>query len=194
MIIGVTGLIGSGKSTAARMLGDMGAAHIDADKIAHEVVVDHPALLKKLVRRFGRAILTESGRLSRPRMAEAAFADDNSRRELNEITHPYIVREIRRQIKQLSRRCEHVIVDAALLLGSVIEKEMDCILVVHAGQKTRLQRLQVRGMTRPDALRRMRGQLPLAEFRRRADRLILNNGSPAALRNKLAAFLKKIPL
>ena len=192
MIIGITGLIGSGKSTAARILSEHGAALIDADKIARQVVNDYPAVLKKLARRFGKGVLTTTGRLSRTRLAAVAFADDDSRRDLNEIIHPYIVREIRRRMKELSRRHEHVVVDAPLLLGSAIEKDMDLILVIHAGEEIRLKRLLKRGMAASDAGRRMCAQLPFAEFRRRADRLILNNGSRMSLENKLVTFLEKI--
>ncbi len=192
MIIGITGLIGSGKSTAARILSKHGAALIDADKIAREVIDLYPALLKKLVRRFGHDILTPSGRLRRKKLATLAFTDSRSTRQLDKIIHPYIRREIIRQMSEKSRRSEVVIVDAALLLSSPIARQMDRILVIHAGEEIRLKRLLKRGMTASDARRRMRAQLPFAEFSRRADRLMLNSGSPASLEKKLLAFLKKI--
>ncbi len=192
MIIGITGLIGSGKSTAARILSKHGAALIDADKIAREVIELYPALLKKLVRCFGHDILTPSGRLRRKRLAALAFADEKATQQLNLLTHPYIAREIRTQTKRAIGQSSLVVVDAALLLGSAIEKDIDLILVVHAGEEIRLKRLLKRGMTASDARRRMRAQLPFAEFSRRADRLMLNSGSPASLEKKLLAFLKKI--
>ncbi len=192
MIIGITGLIGSGKSTAARILSEHGAALIDADKIAREVIELYPALLKKLVRQFGGSILTPSGRLRRKKLATLAFADEQATQQLNRLTHPYIAREIRTQTKRAIGRSSLVVIDAALLLGSAIEKDMDLILVIHAGEEIRLKRLLKRGTTTSDARRRMRAQLPFAEFRRRADRLIVNSGSPASLEKKLLAFLKKI--
>ena len=192
MIIGITGLIGSGKSTAARILSEHGVALIDADKIAREVIELYPVLLKKLVQQFGGSILTPSGRLRRKKLAALAFADEQATQQLNLLTHPYIAREIRTQTKRAVRQSSFVVVDAPLLLGSAIEKDMDLILVIHAGEKIRLKRLLKRGITASDARRRMRAQLPFAEFRRRADRLILNSGSPASLEKKLLAFLKKI--
>ena len=192
MIIGITGLIGSGKSTAARILAEHGAALIDADKIAREVIELYPALLKKLVRQFGGSILMPSGRLRRKKLAALAFAGEQATRQLNRLTHPYIVREIRKQTKRALRQSSLVVVDAPLLLGSAIEKDMDWILVIHAGEKVRLQRLVKRGMAATDAHRRMRTQLPFTEFRRRADRLILNNGSLISLEKKLLAYLEKI--
>ncbi len=192
MIIGITGLIGSGKSTAARILSKHGAALIDADKIAREVIALYPALLKKLVRLFGGSILTPSGRLRRKKLATLAFADEQATQQLNLLTHPYIAREIRKQMRLAMRQSSLVVVDAPLLLGSEIEEDMDQILVIHAGKEIRLKRLLKRGMEASDARRRMRAQLPFAEFRRRADRLILNSGSLASLERKLLTFLKKI--
>ncbi|MCK4460699.1 MAG: dephospho-CoA kinase [candidate division Zixibacteria bacterium] len=192
MIIGITGLIGSGKSTAARILAEHGAALIDADKIAREVIELYPALLKKLVRQFGGSILMPSGRLRRKKLAALAFAGEQATRQLNRLTHPYIVREIRKQTKRALRQSSFVVIDAPLLLGSAIEKDMDLILVIHAGEEIRLKRLLKRGMTATDAHRRMRTQLPFTEFRRRADRLILNNGSLISLEKKLLAYLEKI--
>ncbi len=192
MIIGITGLIGSGKSTAARILSEHGAALIDADKIAREVIDLYPALLKKLVRRFGHDILTPTGRLRRKKLAALAFADEQATHQLNHLTHPYIVREIRKRMKRAVRQSSFVVIDAPLLLGSAIEKDMDWVLVIHAGEEIRLKRLLRRGMTASDVRRRMRAQLPFAEFRRRADRLILNNGSPISLEKRLLTFLEKI--
>jgi dephospho-CoA kinase len=84
------------------------------------------------------------------------------------------------------------VIDAPLLLGSAIENEMDFILVIHASRAIRLFRLLARGMAESDALKRMRTQLPLSELRRRADLVILNNGSLLDLRSKVTAFYKKI--
>ncbi len=192
MIIGITGLIGSGKSTAARILSEHGAALIDADKIARQVIELYPALLKKLVRCFGHDILTPSGRLRRKKLAALAFADEQATQQLNLLTHPHIAREIKTQTKRAVRQGLLVVVDAALLLDSAIEKDVDLILVIHAGEEIRLKRLLKRGMAASDAGRRMCAQLPFAEFRRRADRLILNNGSRMSLENKLVTFLEKI--
>ncbi len=188
----MTGLIGAGKSTAARILASHGAAVIDADEIAREVIDLYPALLKKLVIRFGKSILTASGKLRRRKLAAVAFADEPAGRQLNDIIHPYIGREIKRRMKQLSRRHQVVVIDAALLLGSSIEDDMDQILVIQASRQVRLRRLLKRGLTREDALKRMDRQLPFSAFKRCADRLILNQDSLSALEKKVASYLKKI--
>lgn len=192
MFIGLTGLIGAGKSTAAQILASHGAATIDADQIAREVIGLYPALLKKLVTRFGKSILTPTGKLRRKKLAAVAFADEQARQQLNDIIHPYIGREIKRRMKRLSRRHQVVVIDAALLLGSSIEDEMDRILVIHASKQVRLHRLLKRGLTREDALMRMQRQLPFNELRRRADRLIMNQDSLSSFEKKVADYLKKI--
>lgn len=192
MYIGLTGLIGAGKSTAAQILASHGAATIDADQIAREVIGLYPALLKKLVTRFGKSILTPTGKLRRKKLAAVAFADEQARQQLNDIIHPYIGREIKRRMKRLSRHHQVVVIDAALLLGSSIEDEMDRILVIHASKQVRLHRLLKRGLTREDALMRMQRQLPFNELRRRADRLIMNQDSLSSFEKKVADYLKKI--
>lgn len=192
MYIGLTGLIGAGKSTAARILASQGAAIIDADQIARVVIDLYPALIKKLVAQFGESILTPTGKLKRKKLASVAFADEQARQRLNETIHPYIGREIKRRMKQLSRDHQVVVIDAALLLGSSVEGDMDQILVIHASKKVRLRRLLKRGLTREDALRRMARQLPLSTFKRRADRLILNQDSLSSLEKKVADYYKKI--
>ena len=194
MFIGLTGLIGAGKSTAARIMATHGAAIIDADQIAREVVDLYPALRKKLVARFGKSILTPTGQLRRKKLAEVAFADEEAGQQLNSIIHPYIGREIKRRMKQLSRRHQVVVIDAALLLDSSVEDDMDQILVIHASREIRLYRLVSRGMSEADVRQRMQRQLPFAEFKRRADQLILNQDSVRAFENKVASYLKKIVL
>lgn len=192
MYIGLTGLIGAGKSTVAQILARNGAAIIDADQIAREVIDLYPALLKKLTARFGKNILTPAGKLRRKKLAAVVFADESARRELNSVIHPYIGREIKRRMKQLSRANQIVVIEAALLLGSSIESDMNTVLVIHASKQVRLRRLLKRGLTREDALLRMKRQLPLSEFRRRADRLILNQDSLRSLEKKVVSYFKKI--
>jgi dephospho-CoA kinase len=192
MFIGLTGLIGAGKSTAARILASHGAAIIDADQIAREVIDLYPPLLKKLATQFGKGILTPNGKLRRKKLATVAFANEETKQQLNSITHPYICREIRRRMKQLSRQYQVVVIDAALLLGSSVEGDMDQILVIHASKRVRLKRLLKRGLAREDALLRMDRQLPFNEFKRCADRLIMNQDSLGVFEKKVANFLLKI--
>ena len=114
MYIGITGQIGAGKTTAAKIIASFGAAVIDADRIGRQVVDRSPALLKRLARQFGSEILTPSGRLSRTRLARLAFADEAAKRHLDRIVHPYLLKELRRQMRQKASRFDGVVIDAAL--------------------------------------------------------------------------------
>ncbi|HUV30471.1 MAG TPA: dephospho-CoA kinase [Acidobacteriota bacterium] len=191
MLIGITGQIGAGKSTAARILAAHGAHVIDADRIGREVVDDSAPLRRRLARRFGASILDSGGRVKRRALARLAFASETSHTALNSLVHPYLLKELRRRAKAAVRVHALVVIDAALLLDWEMDRELDCILVIHASQSLRLARMTGRGMSRADALARQRAQLPYREFRKRADRLILNNGTIHQLETRLVAFLRR---
>ena len=192
MLIGLTGQIGAGKTTAAEILTSLGALVIDADEIGRQVVDESSVLRKKLARRFGADILDGSGRLKRKKLARIAFADQAARAALNQLIHPYLLKELRRQVRIGRKTHDLIVIDAALLLEWRMDKDVDFVLVIHAGQTLRFTRLANRGLTRADALARQRMQLPFGEFKERADRVILNNGNKAILRRKIAALLHSI--
>ncbi len=191
MLIGITGQVGSGKSTAAKILKKMGMAIIDADKIGKQVVDENPALLRKLAKEFGSEILTKSGKLKRKKLAELAFKNEKSKKQLNAIVHPFLLKELLRQIKEYSQKTNHVVVDAALLLDWKLDKKMDMTIVIHTSQKDRLKRLFKRGISPKDALSRQKAQLPYSEYRKRSDILILNNQTEFELKNKLNKIFTK---
>jgi len=188
MLIGLTGQIGSGKTATAKILKSFGAAVVDADRIGREVVDNSPSLRRKLARHFGAEVLNRSGSLNRKKMALRAFADENSKQQFNALVHPHLLRELRRQIRKQLKNHNVVVVDAALLLDWDIAQEMDFILVIHASKEERLRRVRSRGISREDALARQRAQLPYSEYRKRADRVILNNGSVDSLKSKLKSL------
>ena len=194
MIIGLTGQIGSGKSEAARVFKRLGAVIVDADLIGREVVDNSPQLRRKLAREFGREILDRSGRVKRRKLAALAFVTKSSRDKLNRIVHPYLLTELRRQVKAALKTHEVVVIDAALLLFWKMDREVDLVLVIHSSRESRIRRMKKRGITPEDALARERAQLPYQEFRKRADRLILNNGSLKDLQRKLGQFWQRFVL
>jgi dephospho-CoA kinase len=192
MIIGITGMIGSGKSTAARILKSLGAEVIDADQIGREVVEDDPRVLHRLARQFGDGILTRSGKLDRAALASLAFADESSRKQLNTIVHPPLLRRLKSEMKQLSKKHDLLVVDAALLLDWCLDRLVDVVVVIHAAQPTRLARLKKRGIDRRDALARQRRQLPYAIYRKKADFVVFNRGTERQLETKLRDILKSV--
>ncbi len=189
MVVGLTGQIGSGKSTAAKILSSLGAVVVDADSIGRDVVEQSPPLIKKLVREFGTQILNKSGNLNRKKLASLAFHNHKSKQKLNDLVHPCLLRELRRQCRAFSKTHELVVIDAALLLDWELDREIDAVIVVYASQQVRLDRLGKRGITHRDALARQRAQLSLSEFRRRADYWVTNNAMPDALRSKLEKII-----
>ncbi len=191
MYIGITGQIGSGKTTAAKILASFGAVVIDADHIGHQVVDRSAPLRKKLARQFGGEILTPSGKLSRKRLARLAFADEVAKQRLNRLVHPFLLKELRWQMKHKSRQRNVVVIDAALLLDWGLDHQMDVVLVVHASEETRLKRLTARGFSKEDVLARQRAQVPFSEYRKRADYVILNNSTVEKLQAKLQRLYKK---
>lgn len=192
MLLGLTGLIGSGKSTAARILADAGAHIIDADRIGHRVLETSATVRRKLAGQFGSDILNRDGSINKPRLAERAFTDQALTTKLNNITHPYLLKELRQDAKNAAREHKLVVIDAALLLYWKMDDVVDFVIVVHAGKETRHARMIERGLKRSQVEARERSQLPFSEFRRRADRLIMNNGTVDDLRRKLRQLLRRL--
>lgn len=169
-----------------------GAAVIDADRIARQVVEQNPNLLKRLVKQFGTDILTSGGKLSRKKLAGVAFADQQSRLKLNRLIHPFVLKVLRKQLSSLKKTHELVVIDAPLLLDANLDRVVDAVLLVHASESKRLDRLKARGISRDDALARQRQQLSYTEQRQRSNYVILNNQSEPQLEQKLKQVLFKL--
>ncbi|NOY87991.1 MAG: dephospho-CoA kinase, partial [FCB group bacterium] len=120
-----------------------------------------------------------------------AFQDESSRNKLNRLVHPYLLKELKKQIKKLSHKKELIAIDAALLLDWNLDKIVDLVLMIHASQKLRLKRLSERGISKKDALARQRQQLSYRQFRERSDLVIFNNKTPEQLQKKLEKIIKK---
>ncbi len=191
MLIGLTGQIGAGKSTAAEIYKELSAAVVDADSIGRQVVDESPALLKKLVKRFGREILTRAGKLDRKALARKAFATPENKRALDGLVHPYLLKELHRQVKIAGKKHEVVVIDAALLLNWGLDSQVDATVAVIASQKVRVLRMAARGFSRDEILARQKAQYPLSEYRRRATHVIANNGSREELRRKVQRLWKR---
>ena len=173
LMVGLTGGIGAGKSTVAAMLAARGAVVIDADAIAREIVEPGMPTLAKLVERFGSEILRPDGSLDRPALAALAFVDDETRKELEAITHPAIGAEFLRRVADAPPNAV-VVHDVPLLVESKRGFEYGAVIVVEAPLETRLDRLEARGVARDDARRRI-GLQASDEDRRNVATWVVNN-------------------
>ena len=185
-MVGLTGGIGSGKSTVARMLAGRGAVVVDADLIAREIV-ERPEVLAALAARFGPEILAADGTLDRAALAERAFVTDELRKELEAITHPPIGEEFLRRVA--AAPADGIVVhDVPLLVESTRGYQYGGVIVVVAPKEVRLRRLEERGVPRADAERRMALQATDEERAAVATWILDNSGAVADLERQIEAI------
>jgi dephospho-CoA kinase len=175
-LIGVTGGIATGKSTVDRMLEAHGAAVIDADQLAREVVRRGEPALQEVATRFGPDVIQPDGTLDRERLGKIVFADPEARRDLDQITHPRIAELTRDRIAAaLASPAPLVAVDIPLLFENARESMFEGVLLVYAPREVQVRRLRERnGLDEAAALQRLGAQLPIDEKRDRATWIIDN--------------------
>jgi dephospho-CoA kinase len=188
LLIGLTGGIGSGKSTVAAMLAERGAVVVDADKIAREVVEPGEDAYDKLVERFGPGILTAEGHLDRPALAAVAFADAESLAALNAITHPAIQSRMSERVAEHRDSDSIVVLDIPLLEIATRDRfALAAVVVVDAPVEVAVSRLVgQRGMAESDARARIAAQKTREERRAIADQVIDNGGTRHDLEGEVA--------
>jgi len=188
LVVGVTGGIGAGKTTVAKMMAQLGARVIDADQIARELVEKDPQVLPELVRAFGSGILGANGSLNRRQLGRLAFEDLRKRERLNKILHPRILARVKDLLDQF-RRCGYagiVVVDAALLVESQALSLVDKLVEVVAPEDLRRQRLMEHlGLSPEEIQSRMAAQLPPQEKSKKADYLITDDVPLSVLRKRV---------
>ena len=188
ILVGLTGGIGSGKSTVSAALAERGAVIIDADKITRELQAPGQPLLGELAARFGDGILTADGALDRPALAAIAFADADALADLNKITHPAIGNEIARRVEAASHTDQVVVMDFALLTENPREG-LQGIIVVDVPEETQVERLvRFRGFDEADARARIAKQATREARLATADFVIDNSGPIEALAPQVEAL------
>ncbi|QRP98722.1 dephospho-CoA kinase [Corynebacterium sp. FDAARGOS 1242] len=193
-LIGLTGGIGSGKSTVAQLLVEQGWALVDADRIARDIVEPGQPALAELAEAFGEDILRADGSLDRGLLASRAFASREKTDLLNSITHPRIHEETQARFAAARRAGEEFVVyDMPLLVDNGLHKDMDATIVVDVDVEERVRRLvEFRGLEEDDARRRIAAQIPDDVRRAAADVLIDNNGPREALDAQVAAAVEEL--
>jgi dephospho-CoA kinase len=189
--VGLTGGIGSGKSTVAELFAELGAGVVDTDEIAHALTGPGQAAVGEIARRFGPQYVTAAGALDRARMRKLAFEDARAKKDLESILHPLIRREAERRVARSI--APYVIVVVPLLFESgAYETLVRRVLVVDSDQETRIERIGRRdNLPREEILAIIASQAGQAELLRRTDDLIRNDANVAALGSQVAALHRK---
>lgn len=181
VVVGLTGGIGSGKSTVAKRLSDHGAIVVDGDKIAREIVQPGEPALLELSKEFGSDILMSDGSLDRKELARRAFVSEDRTKALNAIMHPRI-HERAYELFRASADASIVVFDMPLLIENNLDRMCGLVVVVTADEDTRVQRLVAhRGFDEDDARQRIRAQLSDANRTPSADVIVDNSGTPDQL-------------
>jgi dephospho-CoA kinase len=185
LLVGLTGGIGSGKSTVTRMLEERGAVVLDADVFAREAVRGGSEGFRRVVERFGRGIVGPDGELDRPRLASIVFSDHEALGDLEAIVHPEVRRLIADGIGAHLDTGDVVVLVNPLLIEMGTHRDCDVVVVVSASPETQVARSVERGMAEDDVRSRIAAQLPLEERARQADVIIDNEGSLEDLRGQV---------
>jgi dephospho-CoA kinase len=192
--IGLTGNIGSGKSTVARLLSERGAAVIDSDVLARQATEDKE-VLKRIAEEFGERMVTD-GRLDRAALADVVFTDSGARRRLEGIIHPWVRARSRAEQRRLVESAAPppaIVHDIPLLFEKGLQDAFDTVVVVDAPAETRAARAAAGGrLSEADFLARDRAQWPPERKAALADHVIDNSGDLASLKEQVAALWSRI--
>lgn len=195
ILVGLTGGVATGKSTVAKMFKQCGAIVIDADELAREVVKPGKSAWREIVKTFGKTVLNPDRTLNRRELGAIVFRSRTKLRQLEHIIHPRVAHEQMRLTKQAAKKDPQAVViyDVPLLFEVGIDKRVDIIIVVTADRKAQIARLKKRnGLSRPEAIRRIRSQMPLDEKRRRADRILDGTIPRKALNTQVSYLFKQL--
>ena len=191
MYLGLSGGIGSGKSTVAKILSNLGAVVIDADFIAREVLEPNQAGFQRAIEVFGDSILDSDLRIDRKRLAELVFQNSDELAKLEAIVHPAVIARVA-QIRSSLPESTVVVYDTPLLFEKNLQGQFDKVLIVVTDSEHRKARLIERGLELTDIEARIANQATDAQRRTVADFVIENNGSPEQLQDQVTKVWQQI--
>lgn len=193
IVIGLTGGMGMGKTTAAEFFISQKIPVICADSLAHQALQKSEAPYKKVVQIFGSTILLTNKEINRPLLAKQVFTNPSERKKLEVVVHPYVRKKMNELLELHKKKKEKLIVlDIPLLFESKLDHLCDVTLMIHTNQKIQMERLvKLRGFKRQDVINRRQAQMPAIKKCRLANVVIKNNGSKTELHKNLKKFLKQ---
>ncbi|MBI3801176.1 MAG: dephospho-CoA kinase [Deltaproteobacteria bacterium] len=193
--IGLTGGIGSGKSTVSQILADLGAFVIDADKVGHEIYLPGKEAWQQLVAAFGREVLAADQTIDRKKLGAIVFASDEARKKLNGIVHPLMFHDIRRRVteKRAEGFTQPIVVEAAILIEANWLPLVDEVWVVVTGKSAVIERVAAqRGLSARDTETRIASQLSDTERLKYAHVVIRNDGSVEDLKQQISTAWERL--
>ena len=197
ILVGLTGGVATGKSTVAKMFYRCGAILIDADELAREVVKPGKPAWHTIVNTFGRQVVRPDRSLDRHVLGTMVFRNRSQLRHLERIIHPRVAREQQRLVRRIAKGKPRAVViyEVPLLFEAGVDKRVDKIIVVTADRNTQIARLKKRnGLSRTEALRRIRSQMPLAKKTQQADHVLNGTLPRPSLRKQVGQLFKSLRL
>ena len=192
MILGLTGGIGTGKSTVANMLKEKGIPVVDTDLISREVI-QYPEIIEKIKLEISNEVFDFENKLDRKKMSEIVFENQEKFKKLNEIMHPEILKKMWNEVEKLKKDYKIIVVDIPLLFEINMEKEVDKILLIYASKEIQLKRIMERDCrSREEAIKIINSQMPLYKKREKSDYIIQNNDSLEKLEKSLDKIVQKL--
>ncbi len=194
-VVGLTGGLATGKSTVARLFRQCGARVVDADLLARQVVEPDKPAWRDIVRAFGKQVLLPDRTLDRAALAKLVFRDRRKLKRLSAIVHPRVAREQARLTRAILRAKPRAVIiyDAPVLIEAKAHERMDRLIVVTADRPTQIARLRRRNhLSRPEALRRIRSQMPLSAKVKLADYVLDGTRPISELRRRVRRIYKEL--
>ena len=191
MYLGLSGGIGSGKSTVAKIFADLGAVVIDADAISREVLEPGQIGYENTILTFGESVLSESGSIDRKKLAELVFQNPAQLAKLEAIIHPAVIARVA-QIRESLPASAIVVYDTPLLVEKNLKSKFDKVIIVLADEQIRKERLVTRGLELPDIEARISNQATDSQRSDVADYIIYNDGTLAQLQDNVTKVWKQL--
>jgi len=192
-VIGLTGGIGSGKSTVAGFLAGLGVVIIDADKIGHEILESDDEVRRQAIDTFGQNIIAPGGKIDRKKLGNIVFDNPEALSRLNRIMHPRISEAVKAQLEQYRRQgVDIVVIEAPLLIEAGWDTKVDEVWITTAPRAAIFKRLEQLGLSRTEAMARIRSQLPDREQVNHADVVINTDCSLDELEGKVGKIWREM--